>query len=70
MEGERWPLPRSVQVVKIALYTIFRCTNYGAVLQAYALARILRDILGVEFVPNVTITILIYVSIIVSDKRL
>lgn len=50
MEGERWPLPRSVQVVKIALYTIFRCTNYGAVLQAYALARILRDILGEDAV--------------------
>ena len=32
--------------MKIALYTIFRCTNYGAVLQAYALARVLRDILG------------------------
>ena len=32
--------------MKIALYTIFRCTNYGAVLQAYALARVLRGILG------------------------
>lgn len=31
---------------KVALYTIFRCTNYGAVLQAHALARILRNILG------------------------
>ena len=32
--------------MKIALYTIFRCTNYGAVLQAYALSRVLRGILG------------------------
>ena len=32
--------------MKIALYTIFRCTNYGAVLQAYALARILRGLAG------------------------
>lgn len=32
--------------MKTALYTIFRCTNYGAVLQAYALARTLRGILG------------------------
>jgi len=32
--------------VRIALYTIFRCTNYGAVLQAYALARTLRAICG------------------------
>ena len=32
--------------MKLALYTIFRCTNYGAVLQAYALARILRQICG------------------------
>ena len=31
---------------KVALYTIFRCTNYGAVLQAYALARTLRAICG------------------------
>ncbi len=29
-----------------ALYTIFRCTNYGAVLQAYALARMLRGMVG------------------------
>ena len=50
MAGEHWPLPRSVYVVKIALYTIFRCTNYGAVLQAYALARILRGILGEDAV--------------------
>ena len=35
---------------KIALYTIFRCTNYGAVLQAYALARVLREILGEDAV--------------------
>ena len=33
-------------MAKAALYTIFRCTNYGAVLQAYALSRILRDFLG------------------------
>ncbi len=33
-----------------ALYTIFRCTNYGAVLQAYALARVLRGILGEDSV--------------------
>lgn len=32
--------------IKVALYTIFRCTNYGAVLQAYALARVLRTICG------------------------
>ena len=32
--------------MKAALYTIFRCTNYGAVLQAYALARTLRGFLG------------------------
>ena len=32
--------------MKTALYTIFRCTNYGAVLQAHALARTLRGILG------------------------
>ena len=32
--------------MKTALYTIFRCTNYGAVLQAYALARVMRGILG------------------------
>ncbi len=37
-------------LMKIALYTIFRCTNYGAVLQAYALARVLRDILGEDAV--------------------
>ena len=36
--------------MKIALYTIFRCTNYGAVLQAYALARVLRGILGEDAV--------------------
>lgn len=36
--------------MKIALYTIFRCTNYGAVLQAYALARILREMLGEDSV--------------------
>ena len=28
--------------MKTALYTIFRCTNYGAVLQAFALARAMR----------------------------
>ena len=33
---------------KIALYTIFRCTNYGAVLQAHALAKMLRAMLGEE----------------------
>ena len=32
--------------MKVSLYTIFRCTNYGAVLQAYALASTLRGILG------------------------
>ena len=32
--------------MKVALYTIFRCTNYGAVLQAYALARVLREMLA------------------------
>jgi len=32
--------------MKTALFTIFRCTNYGAVLQACALARVLRGILG------------------------
>ncbi len=32
--------------VKAALYTIFRCTNYGAVLQAFALARVMRSLLG------------------------
>lgn len=32
--------------MKSALYTIFRCTNYGAVLQAYALARVLRGMFG------------------------
>ena len=36
--------------MKVALYTIFRCTNYGAVLQAYALARVLRGILGEDAV--------------------
>ena len=36
--------------MKIALYTIFRCTNYGAVLQAYALARVLREMLGEDAV--------------------
>ena len=34
--------------MKTALYTIFRCTNYGAVLQAFALARTLRGILGAD----------------------
>ena len=34
--------------MKTALYTIFRCTNYGAVLQAYALARVLRGMLGAD----------------------
>ena len=33
---------------KVALYTIFRCTNYGAVLQAFALSRILRTRFGEE----------------------
>lgn len=32
--------------MKFALYTIFRCTNYGAVLQATALARTMRSVLG------------------------
>ncbi len=32
--------------MKTALYTIFRCTNYGAVLQAFALARVMRSMLG------------------------
>ena len=36
--------------MKIALYTIFRCTNYGAVLQAYALARVLRGLYGEDAV--------------------
>ncbi len=36
--------------MKIALYTIFRCTNYGAVLQACALSRTLRGILGEDSV--------------------
>ncbi len=36
--------------MKSALYTIFRCTNYGAVLQAFALARIMRSVLGEESV--------------------
>ena len=31
---------------RLALYTIFRCTNYGAVLQAFALTRVLRGIVG------------------------
>jgi len=33
-------------MTKTALYTIFRCTNYGAVLQACALSRVLRGMLG------------------------
>ena len=36
--------------MKTALYTIFRCTNYGAVMQAYALARTLRGIMGEDSV--------------------
>ena len=36
--------------MKIALYTIFRCTNYGAALQAYALSRMLRRIGGEDSV--------------------
>lgn len=36
--------------MKTALYTIFRCTNYGAVLQACALARTLRRMLGEDSV--------------------
>jgi hypothetical protein len=36
--------------MKTALYTIFRCTNYGAVLQAFALARTLRGMLGEDSV--------------------
>lgn len=32
--------------MKSALYTIFRCTNYGAVLQACALAKVMRSLLG------------------------
>ena len=40
--------------MKIALYTIFRCTNYGAVLQAYALARILREMRGEESVDVIS----------------
>ena len=36
--------------MRIALYTIFRCTNYGAVLQAYALSRVLRRIRGEDAV--------------------
>lgn len=36
--------------MKTALYTIFRCTNYGAVLQAYALMRTLRELLGEDAV--------------------
>lgn len=32
--------------MKVALYTIFRCTNYGAVLQAIALARSIRRLVG------------------------
>ena len=36
--------------MKTALYTIFRCTNYGAVLQAFALARTLRGVLGEDAV--------------------
>ena len=36
--------------MKTALYTIFRCTNYGAVLQAFALARTLRGMFGEDAV--------------------
>ena len=36
--------------MKTALYTIFRCTNYGAVLQACALAHTLRRMLGEDAV--------------------
>lgn len=36
--------------MRTALYTIFRCTNYGAVLQAYALARVLRGMVGEDSV--------------------
>lgn len=36
--------------MKTALYTIFRCTNYGAVLQAFALSRTLRGMLGEDSV--------------------
>ncbi len=36
--------------MNVALYTIFRCTNYGAVLQAYALSRTLRGIVGEDAV--------------------
>lgn len=36
--------------MKSSLYTIFRCTNYGAVLQAFALARTMRSILGEDAV--------------------
>lgn len=36
--------------MKSALYTIFRCTNYGAVLQAVALARTMRSVLGEDAV--------------------
>ena len=36
--------------MKTALYTIFRCTNYGAVLQAFALARVMRAMLGEDAV--------------------
>ena len=39
--------------MKVSLYTIFRCTNYGAVLQAYALARTLREMLGEDAVDVV-----------------
>ena len=35
-----------MSAMKSALYTIFRCTNYGAVLQACALARVMRGLLG------------------------
>ena len=40
-------------MAKAALYTIFRCTNYGAVLQAFALARTMRGILGEDSVDVV-----------------
>lgn len=36
--------------MRTALYTIFRCTNYGAVLQACALARVLREVAGEDSV--------------------
>jgi len=49
-EGGRNRREKGPQLVKTALYTIFRCTNYGAVLQAYALARTLRKMLGEDAV--------------------